>query len=68
MHVLSEESGQNRRIEADIYIEKTVDLVDKGCYKVVARGHENRTFRLASIGYNIIRLTFGRIESESCIQ
>jgi hypothetical protein len=33
MHVSSEESGQNRRIEAYIYIEKTVDLVDKkGCY------------------------------------
>jgi hypothetical protein len=31
-----EESG--RRIEAELYIEKTGELVDKGCYIVVARG------------------------------
>jgi hypothetical protein len=29
----------------DLYIENTVDLVDKGCYKVEARGRKTRTFR-----------------------
>jgi hypothetical protein len=50
-----------------IYIEKTVDLVDKGCYIVVARGVVVGT-RENCICIIYIRRTFGRIESESCIR
>jgi hypothetical protein len=51
-----------------IYIEKTVNLVDKGCYIVVARGVVVGTRENCICIIYYIRRTFERIESEACIR